>query len=304
MINHHSVDNTGLNSDKVSVIIPVYNSQKFLAKSIESVLNQTYKNIEILAIDDGSTDDSLQILKKFENKIVIISQENKGLAGALNTGIENMTGNWIKLLSADDVLYPDAIKVLVDEAKKLSKNTIVYSNWDIIDEQNKKLRTFSESNSNHLSNFDFNVRLLDGQQININTVLIPYSLFAQRCLFEQLEDQVAIDYDFFLRAGILFNMKFYLVSKSLIQYRIHGSQLSHKKILQTLSYLSVVRNSVLSKLDKSKKLEYQSALEEYKKKKPITRKTLELGLKIIEMMPGKISDKILVFYLNKIRTTR
>ena len=298
------MNDADLNSHKVSVIIPVYNSQKFLAKSIESVLNQTYKNMEIIAVDDGSTDNSLQILKKFGNKIIVISQENKGLAGALNTGIKNMTGNWARLLSSDDILYPNAIEILVNEIQKLPENTIVYSNWDMIDEHGRKLRTFSESNYNHLENFDFNVRLLDGQQININTVMIPSSLFERGCIFEKLEDPVAIDYDFFLRAGILFDTKFYLISKPLIQYRVHKSQLSHKKILKTLSYLQVVRESILSKLDTSKREKYLTALELYKKKKPIASKTKELGLKVMERMSHGISDKMLVFYLNKIRTTR
>jgi glycosyltransferase involved in cell wall biosynthesis len=292
------------NSQKVSVIIPVYNSQEFLTDSIESALNQTYKNIEIIAVDDGSTDNSLPILKKFGNKITIISQENKGLAGALNTGIENMTGNWAKLLSADDVLYPDAIEVLVNEIKKLPENTIVYSNWDIIDDNNRKLRTFSESNYNDLENFDFNVRLLDGQQININTTLMPSSLFTSGCLIEKLDDPVAIDYDFFLRAGILFDVKFHLIPKSLIQYRVHGSQLSHKKILKTLSYLSVIRDLTLSKLDKSQREEYLAELRIYNEKKSVTQKTKEIGLKIMGIMPEGVSDKILVFYLNKVRTTR
>jgi len=60
----------------VSVVIPVYNSEKFLAECIESVLNQTYKNIEIIAINDGSTDDSLKILETYSDKITIISQKN------------------------------------------------------------------------------------------------------------------------------------------------------------------------------------------------------------------------------------
>ena len=282
----------------------MYNSQQFLAKSIVSVLNQTYKNIEIIAVDDGSTDNSLQILKKFENKITVISQENKGLAGALNAGIKIMTGDWAKLLSADDILYPDAVEVLVNEIQKLPENTVVYSNWDIIDEHGRKLRTFSESNYNHLESFNFNVRLLDGQQININTIMIPLSLFEKGCLFEKLEDPVAIDYDFFLRAGILFDVKFHLVSRPLIQYRVHESQLSHKKILKTMSYLQVVKESILSKLDTSKRDKYLTALKLYKKKKPITSKTKELSLKIMEMMPDEMSDKMLIFYLNKIRTTR
>jgi len=64
-----------MTTDLVSVVIPVYNSENFLVQSIESAINQTYDNVEIIAVDDGSTDNSLQILKKFENKISIISNE-------------------------------------------------------------------------------------------------------------------------------------------------------------------------------------------------------------------------------------
>ena len=150
-----------LHDDLVSVVIPVYNSEKFLAESIESVLNQTYKNIEVITIDDGSTDKSLDILQQFSDKITVISQPNQGLAVALNAGIKKIHGKWFKWFSPDDVLYPDAIEILVNEAKKLQENTIIYSNWELIDEKNKKLRDFSESNYNKLSNFEFNVRLLD-----------------------------------------------------------------------------------------------------------------------------------------------
>lgn len=295
-----------LNSgDLVSVVMPIYNSEKFLAKSIESVLQQTYKNMEIIAVDDGSTDNSLEILKKYEGKIIIISQENKGLAGAMNSGIKKMRGKWLKWFSGDDILYPDAVEILVNESRKLPDNSMVYSNWDIIDEKGKNLRTFLESNYNDLANFDFNVRLLDGQQINVNTCLIPFSLLERGCSIDNLDDPVAIDYDFFIRAGILFGTKFHLVTRPLVGYRVHGKQLSHKKILETLSYLSQVRSSVLSKLDKSKREEYLVALEEFGKKKPIQRKTAELGLKIMtRTLPRWATDQILVFYLNKIRTTR
>jgi len=149
--------------------------EKFLAESIESVLNQTYKNIEVITIDDGSTDKSLDILQQFSDKITIISQPNQGLTAALRAGIKKINGKWFKWFSPDDVLYPDAIEILVNEIKKFSDN---------IDENNKKLRNFSESNYNELNNFEFNVRLLDGQQININTTLIPSSLFERGCLFQ------------------------------------------------------------------------------------------------------------------------
>jgi len=224
-----------LPNDLVSVVIPVYNSEKFLRESINSILNQTYQNIEIIAVDDGSTDDSAKILKEYSDRITIISQSNQGLASALNSGIKKIKGKWFKWFSPDDILYPDAIETLVKEAKNQQENSIIYSNWELIDENGNKLRNFSESNYNNLEKFDFNVRLLDGQLINVNTTLIPCSLFERGCRILELKDPVAIDYDFFLRAGILYDTKFYLISKNLIKYRVHSEQLSHKKISHSLN---------------------------------------------------------------------
>jgi len=216
-----------------------------------------------------------------------------------------MNGKWLKWLSPDDVLYPNAIETLINEAKSLPENTILYSNWEIIDEKNKKLRSFSESNYNDLDIFDFNVRLLDGQQININTTLIPSSLLKHECNFVQLEDTSAIDYEFFLKAGIIYKVRFYLIEKPLLQYRIHSEQLSHKNISNTLSFLSEVQNQILSHVDDSTKEKYLKALLDYKKKKPLPKKTMELSLKIIkDSLPDWATDKILVLYLNKIRRSR
>ena len=291
--------------DLVSVVVPVYNSEKYLKNCLESILNQNYSSIEILAIDDGSTDKSLEILKNYSDQIHILSQPNLGLAKALNSAIKKMKGRWLKWFSPDDTLYPDAIETLVNTTKKLPENTIIYSNWEIIDENNKRLRNFQESDYNDLSIFEFNVRLLDGQQINVNTSLIPSTLFKKGCFFQPLKDPVAIDYDFFLRAAILFNVNFHLVPQTLVKYRIHSNQLSHKNISNTLLYLSQVRQDILSKLDKSKREQYNTALKEYNKKKPISKKTIELGLKLAtNTLPDMITDNLLTFYLNKIRSSR
>ncbi len=293
------------NDDLVSVVIPVFNSETFLEESIKSIINQTHKNQEIIAIDDGSTDNSLKILQLYADKITIYSQENQGLASALSVGIKMMKGKWFKWFSPDDILFPNAIQILVEEAKRLPENTIVYSNWDIIDEKGKKLRSFSESNYNDLDNFEYNIRLLDGQIINVNTTLIPSSLFDNNCVFQNLEDPVLIDYDFFLRAGILHFTKFHLISKPLLKYRIHSEQLSHTNISNSISNLSQVKNEILLQIDPKKRDDYISALENYKKKKNLAKKTMEFGLKLATFtLPDKITDSLLAFYLNKIRRIR
>ena len=289
-------------SELVSVIIPVYNSAQFLKQSLESVINQTYQNIEIICVNDGSTDNSLEILQQYSDKITIISQENHGLASALNLGIRKMKGIWFKWFSPDDIMYPYTIQTLIDEAKN-KPNTILYSNWNIIDENGKKLREFQESNYDELSNFDYNIRLLDGQLINVNTALIPSSLL-QKNSIRDLDDHVAIDYDFFLRSALLHDTKFYLISKPLIKYRIHSNQLSHKNILKTIDYISKIKNEILMQLDDSMRIKYINELEKYQKTKPIKQKTLKFGMKILSSMPSLVSDGILIFYLNKIRKNR
>jgi len=292
-----------LNENKVSVIIPVYNSEKFLSESIESVLNQTYENIEIIAIDDGSTDQSKEILEQYSDKIKILTQSNQGLSVALNNALTQIHGKWFKWFSPDDILLPDSIEILVETSKTLPKNTIIYSNWEIIDETGKIIHDFLESNYNDLSPFDYNIRFLDGQQINVNTTLIP-SYILEKEKIRVLKDPVAIDYDFFLRCAIFHNFNFYLISKSLIKYRIHSEQLSHKNVIKTLDYISEIKNEIMEQLDNSLQSKYLSGLKKYQKAKPVKRKTMEFGLKLLSSTPSWVSDKILIFYLNKIRQNR
>ena len=118
---------------KISIIIPVYNAEKYLEECIRSAIEQSYRDIEVIAVDDGSTDNSLEILEKYSSKIRIIKKKNGGTATALNTGIEAMDGQWFKWLSADDILDNSAVQVLINETKKLGKDAkscIFYSNYE------------------------------------------------------------------------------------------------------------------------------------------------------------------------------
>jgi len=293
-----------MTSELVSIVIPVYNSEKYLEDCLNSVLDQTYENIEIIAVDDGSTDSSYDILKKYSDRILVLSQKNSGLASALNLGISKMNGTWLKWFSPDDIMFSNTIEDLITATKNISDKIIIYSNWQLINENGDVLHNFSELNYNELSKFDFNIRLLSGQQINVNTSLIPFSLIKNKCSFRDLEEPVAIDYDFFLRAALLFDTKFYLIEKPLIRYRIHSNQLSHSNITKTLSSLNKLKQEILENLDEEKKSKLFIELEKFEKKQTLTKKTLSKGLKLIHFLPDWASDMILIFYLNKIRRTR
>ena len=103
--------------DKITVIMPVYNVQDYLREAIESVINQTYQNLEILIIDDGSKDISGKICDEYakkDNRIKVIHQENKGLSGARNTGLLNATGKYIMFIDSDDKFEKYACKVMYE----------------------------------------------------------------------------------------------------------------------------------------------------------------------------------------------
>ena len=97
-------------SPKFSVIIPVYNSAETLPKAIESVLEQSWPAHEIIVVDDGSTDSSLQVANGFAGKVRVIQQSNAGVAAARNRGAESATGDWLAFLDADDWYYPDRLR--------------------------------------------------------------------------------------------------------------------------------------------------------------------------------------------------
>lgn len=125
--------------EKISIIIPIYNSEKYLSRCLESVINQTYRNIEIVCINDGSKDNSLKILREYKEKddrIVIIDKKNAGVSMARNDGIKKSTGKYIAFVDSDDWIESDAIETLY--ATLIEKNVdVVRANYNINFEYDK-----------------------------------------------------------------------------------------------------------------------------------------------------------------------
>ena len=107
----------------ISVVMSVYNAEKYLKESIESILNQTFKNFEFIIINDGSTDRSLEIIENYakkDDRIVVISRENRGLITSLNEGIEKAKGKYIVRMDADDISLPNRCKKQIEFMEKNS----------------------------------------------------------------------------------------------------------------------------------------------------------------------------------------
>jgi len=101
--------------DKISIIIPVYNVEPYIKKCLDSVINQTYKNLEILLIDDGSTDGSKEICDEYaakDSRIKVFHKENRGLSSALNVGLNNFSGDYLGFVDSDDWIEPDMFGTL------------------------------------------------------------------------------------------------------------------------------------------------------------------------------------------------
>jgi len=114
--------------EKVSIIVPVYNAQKYLDKCIKSIINQTYRNCEIILINDGSTDNSLNICMEYEKKhsnIMIINQENGGPSIARNNGIKNASGKYLVFVDSDDEIQNNMIEKMVANLEKNQVDLVV-----------------------------------------------------------------------------------------------------------------------------------------------------------------------------------
>ena len=125
----------------VSIIIPGYNNQTFIEDAIASAIDQTYSNVEIIVIDDGSTDSSLEIIKSFGDKVYWETGKNRGAPLARNRGIELAKGEYIKFLDADDVLLPDCLEKQVSQAIQLpsTRKAIVYGDAIWVDQHNQPI---------------------------------------------------------------------------------------------------------------------------------------------------------------------
>jgi Glycosyl transferase family 2 len=127
----------------ISIIIPVYNVERYVAQTLESVLAQTYAHFEVLIIDDESSDRSIEICRQYSDpRIRIIQQKNRGLAGARNTGIRNAKGDYIALLDSDDLWLPQKLEKHVAHLERSPEVGISFSRSAFIDEAGSPLGTY------------------------------------------------------------------------------------------------------------------------------------------------------------------
>jgi glycosyltransferase involved in cell wall biosynthesis len=156
-----------MNVPLVSIIIPIYNGSQYVAEAIESALTQSYPNIEIILINDGSDDNGLteRAIKPYKRHVQIETKDNGGCASALNLGLRKMKGSYFSWLSHDDVYTVEKISAQIDLAMGKGNKTIVYSNYNIIDESGDIL-------TEHSFQLDYNTLALEDPYIPLALSLI------------------------------------------------------------------------------------------------------------------------------------
>lgn len=189
----------------VSVVITCYNYADYVEQAIKSILQQTYKNIELIIIDDGSTDKSLDIITKYRDSAKIVSRKNKGIVYTRNEAIQLAKGRYLCFLDADDYFDQDFIGNMVDIAEQ-TKADVVYPNWRIFGDRDEKIK-FPE----------FDVQKLIKHEIHCTAESLIRVEAIGDSRFEN--EVVAEDWDFFL--GLALKGKRFVSAKNcFINYRI------------------------------------------------------------------------------------
>ncbi len=207
-------------SPRVSVIIPTYNHARFVAEAIHSALAQDYPNFEVIVIDDGSTDNTPEIVTRFGAKIRYLRQENQGLPGARNSGIRAATGNFIALLDSDDSWLPGFLSATVARLKADPGLGAVYTGFYFVGAQGERLPQLGVETVPDDQLYD---RLLDGEFFVPSAVVTRRACFEHVGLFDEAL-RASEDWDMWLR--VAHSYRFAGIPKPLANYRIHTSNMS------------------------------------------------------------------------------
>ena len=216
--------------DLVSVLIPIHNAEKYLDKAILSIVNQTYKKIEIICIENGSIDNSLSMIKyysKIYKNLRVIHLKKASLSNALNKGIIDSKGEYIARMDADDISHPKRIEKQLNFLKKNKSISIVGTNINLIDYKGKFVRKIH-----------YPLKFKDlKKKLEINSYIAHPSVMMRKKIFKILKGYrfqfcPAEDYDLWLRA--IHHFKIENMKDFLLNYREHSNKMGSMMELQTL----------------------------------------------------------------------
>ncbi|HWQ42964.1 MAG TPA: glycosyltransferase [Desulfosporosinus sp.] len=209
-------------SPKVSVVVPTYNHARYLPYALESIINQSYPNIEVLVIDDGSKDGTAELVKPYRSKVNYAYKENGGTPSALNLGLSLATGKYICWLSADDMFLEDKVSKQLGLMESDPSLGFSYTSFIVIDANGTKQY---DVNSAYFPNKQEMVtKLMEGCFINGSSVMMRSSALQEIGNFDESLSQ-AHDYDLWMRFLRHYSCGF--LGEHLLAYRWHGENMSN-----------------------------------------------------------------------------
>lgn len=229
----------------VSILICTYNGAKYLSETLESVLNQDYLNTEILVIDDGSTDATIDIAKKYQannERIKIFSRKNFGLSASRNFGFTVSKGEWIAIIDQDDICYPSRISTQLSVAHQYPEASLIFSDTDYIDMNGNiigsHLNKFNLPASFIKKNQAANLLLTQGCYIDSESCFLKASLKDENFSFNE-KLSYSCDYQYFIDLGFLKNFAY--TTKKTAAWRMHPDQETRKNVKRFSEYRRVIR---------------------------------------------------------------
>ena len=253
---------------KFSFIVPVYNVEKYLSRCLDSLLSQNYQNYEIICVNDGSPDNSVDILQAYQEKhdnISVINQENKGRGGARNTGLQYASGDYIWFVDSDDWIEPDALYLLNDFIiKKGFKDMILFDAYR--KQQQKSVGTLMRASKKKVfeNGVDYARCLLDGDGL-----MYAWIKICKRVLFEQSSFQFSKGFyedisEIPFYANYVHTIGY--LDKPLYDYFVNDSSIMHtydRRIFDALYQLANLKNALSPNKELKSDLLYYEVRETY-----------------------------------------
>lgn len=217
---------------KVSVIIPTYNRARYICRAINSVLNQTFTDYEIIIVDDGSTDNTREVLAQYGNRIVYLSQSNKGISASRNRGISAAQGEYIAFLDSDDEWLPEKLTIQVDMLDKNERLGLACSRMLILDSDGKQRGYKPEERTGR----NFRELIEIGGDLPTSTVMTRKACFDKVGVFDETLPPME-DFEMWVRIASRYDI-YMMPEKVLAYYYTHDHQITKNT---TLVYEATVK---------------------------------------------------------------
>lgn len=218
------------NGKLLSIIIPSYNHEAYIGEAIQSALDQTYQNLELIIVDDGSKDNSLSVIRQVDDsRIHVITQENQGAHNAINRGLSESKGEYIAILNSDDVFEKDRFAIMINELEKNKEIEFMCSYIRVIDSKGKDLgvkQGWKNMEPWVVPHKELSFAATENFKLNLimsNFTSTTSNFLFTRNLYEKIGGmrnlRFAHDWDFALRAAEVTDCK--IIEKPLLKYRVH-----------------------------------------------------------------------------------